>query len=39
MKIVSLKVDIEVPDDLVIDDIDWLLQDAIGGFYDYSIRK
>lgn len=36
MKTINLKVEIIVPDDYVLDDSDWLLEDAINGEYEYS---
>lgn len=36
MKTIKLKVEIEVPDDYVLDDGDWLLQDAVSDRFNYS---
>lgn len=35
MKKVILKVEIEVDDDYILDDKDWLLEDAVQGKYEY----
>lgn len=36
MKTITLKVEIQVPDDYELDDSDWLLEDAIDGEFEYS---
>lgn len=35
MKTINLKVEITVPDDYILDDIDWLLEDAVNGEFEY----
>lgn len=39
MKIITLKVEIEVEDDYFLDDEKWLLEDAVNGAYEYSATK
>lgn len=36
MKTINLNVKIKVPDDYILDDSDWLLEDAVSGEFEYS---
>lgn len=39
MKKIAIKVEIEVPDDYVIDEPDWTLEEAISGDFEYSTQE